>query len=75
MMILDTIPSLTNGTDVQLWGTKPSPLNAFVFMIDYPQKGKSRLSIITDEIFEACDEIHRDCRDDDTDSDTIRRSQ
>ena len=56
MMLLGAMAALTNGGSVKIWNQKPTPLVALVFQIATPQKGKSRLFQVIEEMFDTCDE-------------------
>ena len=56
MMMLGSMPAITNGASVPLWNQKASPLCTIVLQIGKPQAGKSRLTPIVEEIFDTCDD-------------------
>ena len=56
MMLLGSMPAITNGASVPLWNQKATPLCTMVFQIGKPQGGKSRLTPIIEEIFDTCDD-------------------
>ncbi|CAK0858744.1 unnamed protein product [Prorocentrum cordatum] len=60
MMLLGAAPALTNGARVKLWSQKACPLTAVVIQVAVPQKGKSRLHPVIEEMFDTCDDAVAD---------------
>ena len=59
--VLGSMGALTNGGGtIQIWNQKPTPLVAAVFQIGEPQKGKSRLHGVCEEIFDTLDDVVSD---------------
>lgn len=60
MMLSGAMPALANGAGVKLWNQRSTPLTAVVFQIATPQKGKSRIVSVIEEMFDTCDDVVQD---------------
>ena len=56
-VVAGALPALCNGASVQLWSQKPTPLACVMIQVAPPQKGKSRLWQVVEEMLDTCDDV------------------